>query len=224
MNMNTCIKILFVVFATFIFATSYSQFGMYASAAYMNANSISSFYNNTAPGLGQDIGSATFQGNDFGFFEQNSGLFKLVGGEIKTFKGAADNVCSGTLHYTIYPAGIRPAAPVYNNIDLDFYSDCFAPSCGSFYGAYDINAGGGCCSERDQKWQNPGFGIAANIELTTNPIGNYTLEIYYSYTGEDGGNGCGTTKYDNNSNNQANYTANFSITPTCPSALAISTW
>ncbi len=67
-----------------------------------------------------------------------------------------------------------------------------------------------------QKWQSPGFGTAANIDLTTNPAGDYTLEIYYSYTGEDGGTGCGTTKFDNNNNDPANYTGSFTITAATP--------
>ncbi|MBC7535014.1 MAG: T9SS type A sorting domain-containing protein [Ferruginibacter sp.] len=192
------------------------QFGHYASAVYVNANGGSFFYNNTAPGLGQDIGSNTFQGTDFGIFEQNSGGLKIAGSEIKTFKGMADNVCAASLNYTVYPVGIRPASPIYSSIPLGFYSDCFAPACGSFFGSYNIAAGGGCCSERDQKWQNPGLGVAVNIDLTANPIGTYTFEIYYSYTGQDGGSGCGTTKYDNNNSNPVNYTAAFTITAAVP--------
>jgi Secretion system C-terminal sorting domain len=193
-----------------------AQFGLYASAAFMNISGSNSFYNNTMPGLGQNIGIATFQGTNFGAFEQNSGNLKLIGAEIKTFKGGSDNVCSGTLNYTVYITGSRPASPIFSAINLGFYSDCFAPACGAFFGSYNIGAGGGCCSPGDQKWQNPGSGSAANIDLTTYTPGNYTLEIYYSYTGQDGGGGCGTTKYDNNSSNPANYTANFTITIPVP--------
>ena len=211
------IKRIVVVILLIVTGTnSFSQFGLYASAAYMNISGSNSFYNNTAPGLGQDIGSVAFQGADFGIFEQNSGNLKIVGSEIKTFKGTLDNVCSGTLFFTVYPNGSRPVSPVFTPINLGFYSDCFAPSCGSFFGSFNITAGGGCCSARDQKWQNPGFGSPANIDLTNNTPGIYTLEIYYSYTGEDGGSGCGTTKYDNNSNNPTNYTATFTITLPVP--------
>ncbi len=136
---------------------SYGQFGLYASAAFINVNGTSSFYNNTAPGLGQDIGSTSYQGTNLGVFEQNSGNLILVGAEIKTFKGAADNVCSGTLNFTIYITGSRPASPVYTPIDLGFYSDCFAPACGTFFGSYNIAAGGGCCSERDPEMAKPGL-------------------------------------------------------------------
>jgi hypothetical protein len=210
------LKHLLVTLLLFSGLASYGQFGLYASAAYINVNGSISFYNNTAPGLGQDIGSTSFQGADFGLFEQNSGNLKLVGSEIKTYKGIADNVCGGKLNYTVYPLGARPASPVYSSIDLGFYSDCFAPACGSFFGAFNLAAGGGCCSDRDQKWQNPGFGVSANIDLTANSIGVYTLEMYYSFTGEDAGNGCGTTKYDNNNNAPANYTASFTITAASP--------
>ena len=192
------------------------QFGHYASAVYIRTNGGSSFYNNTAPGLGQDIGTNSFGGIDFGIFEQNSGELKIVGSEIKTFKGMADNVCAASLNYTVYPVGVRPVSPIYSSIPLGFYADCFAPGCGSFFGSFDIAAGGGCCSDRDQKWQNPGLGVAVNIDLSINPIGSYALEIYYSYTGEDGGNGCGTTKFDNNNNNPVNYTAAFTITAAVP--------
>lgn len=30
-------------------------------------------------------------------------ILKIVGSEIKTYKGLSDNVCSGTMNYTIYP-------------------------------------------------------------------------------------------------------------------------
>ena len=210
-------KKLIVVILLSVPATNlFAQFGLYASAAYINQNGSNSFYNNTAPGLGQDIGTTTFQGTGLGVYEQNSGNLKLVGSEVKTFKGVTDNVCSAALNYTIYLAGSRPASPVFTAIDLGFYSDCFAPACGSFFGSYNILAGGGCCSDRDQKWQNPGSGTAANIDLTNNVPGIYTLEIYYSYTGQDGGSGCTTTKYDNNNNNPTNYTAGFTITIPIP--------
>jgi len=209
-------KIFSVTTCLLFFASAHAQFGLFASAAYIYNGTSSSFYNNTAPGLGQDIGLLGFQGTDFGVFEQNSGNLKLIGAEIKTFKGVADNVCSGTLYFTVYISGARPASPVFTPINLGFYSDCFAPACGSFFGSFNLAAGGGCCSDRDQKWQNPGFGVAANIDLTTYVPGNYTLEMYYAFAGEDGGNGCGTTKYDNNNNNPVNYSASFVITAAVP--------
>ena len=209
-------KILFAFFLLIPFINSNAQFGLYASAVYININGSSSFYNNTAPGLGQDIGSVSFQGANFGVFEQNTGNLKIVGSEIKTFKGVSDNVCSGTMNYTVYPVGARPVSPVFSSVVLGFYSDCFAPTCGSFFGSYSVLSGGGCCSAGDQKWQNPGTGLPVNIDLTNNTPGVYTLEVYYDYTGQDGGNGCGTTKYDNNNNNPVNYIAGFTITAPVP--------
>jgi len=209
-------KILFAFFLLIPFINSNAQFGLYASAVYININGSSSFYNNTAPGLGQDIGSVSFQGANFGVFEQNTGNLKIIGSEIKTFKGVSDNVCSGTMNYTVYPVGARPVSPVFSSVVLGFYSDCFAPTCGSFFGSYTVLSGGGCCSAGDQKWQNPGTGLPVNIDLTNNTPGVYTLEVYYDYTGQDGGNGCGTTKYDNNNNNPVNYTAGFTITAPVP--------
>ena len=87
-------KILVLIILSIAGTNAFSQFGLYASAAYMNINGSNSFYNNTAPGLGQNIGTLPFQGTDFGIFEQNSGNLKLVGSEIKTYKGVLDNVCS----------------------------------------------------------------------------------------------------------------------------------
>lgn len=209
-------KLLVIILFSITSSSVFAQFGLYASAAYMNINGSNSFYNNTAPGLGQDIGSIAFQGANFGIFEQYSGNLKITGSEIKTYKGVSDNVCSGTLFYTVYPDGSRPVSPVFTGIDLGFYSDCFAPACGSFFGSYNLGAGGGCCSAGDQKWQSPGNGSAANIDLTTYAPGAYTLEVYYAYTGQDGGSGCSTTKYDNNANNPTNYTAGFTLTMAIP--------
>ena len=58
--------------------------------------------------------------------------------------------------------------------------------------------------------------MAADIDLTSFAPGDYTLEIYYSYTGQDGGAGCIATKFDNNNNNPVNYTASFTISATAP--------
>ena len=209
-------KLIVIIIVLITGIDSFAQFGLYASAAYINTNGSNTFYNNTAPGLGQDIGTTAFQGTNFGLFEQNSGTLKFTGAEIKTFKGASDNVCSGTLYFTVYLTGSRPASPVFTPIILGFYSNCFAPACGTFFGSYDLMAGGGCCSAGDQKWQSPGSGSPANIDLTTYIPGDYTLEVYYAYTGQDGGAGCGTTKYDNNNNNPTNYTASFTITIPVP--------
>ena len=209
-------KLLLAGMITLAIKSSIAQFGLYASAVYIHVNGSSTFYNNTAPGLGQDIGSQTFQGNNFGVFEQLSGNLRITGSEIKTFNGIADDVCSGTLNFTIYAVGSRPASPVFTQVQLGFYSDCFAPSCGSFFGSFSPLSGGGCCTAGDQKWQNPGNGVPVNYDLTNNPPGVYTLEVYYEYTGQDGGNGCGTTKYDNNNNNPENYTAGFTITAPVP--------
>lgn len=208
-------KTLLAIILVFNFS-SHAQFGLFASAAYMKVNSVQAFYNNTAPGLGQNIGNAVFQGTNFGVFERNTGRLKLIGAEIKTFKGVTDNVCSGTINYVVYPVGARPAVPIFNSIALGFYSDCIAPACTTFFGSFTVASGGGCCSERDQKWQSPGSGTPVEVDLTNITEGNYTLEIFYSFTGEDGGNDCPTTKFDNNGNSPDNYTANFTITAPLP--------
>ncbi len=204
-----------------IFSTaSYSMFGSYASAVYVNINGTSSFYNTTAPGNGQDIGSLGYQGTNLGSYTQNSGQLILAGGEIKSYKGGSDNVCSGTMYFTVYPVGMRPVSPVFTGVGLGFYTNCTDAGCSGFPNSFPLAQGGGCCNPADQKWQFPGGGNGGgndgNINLTTYSQGTYTLEVYYQITGEDNGGGCSTTKYDNNNSNPTNFTATFTIVGITP--------
>ncbi|CAN5453684.1 hypothetical protein BH10BAC3_BH10BAC3_29510 [soil metagenome] len=194
----------------------FSQFDYYATAVYLNKNGNSSFYNTSSPGIGQDIGTNTFQGTNLGSFGKNSGDLQIAGAEIKTFKSVTANVCSSTVFFTVYPAGQRPAAPVYTSVGLGFFANCTEPSCESFSNSFALDKGGGCCSIGDQKWQFPGGGNGGgndgNIDITNQEPGNYTLEIYYQVTGQNEGSGCGESKYDNNNSAPANYIASFTIT------------
>lgn len=199
-------------------SAAFAQFDFYATAAYITINGDSKFYNTTAPGNGQDIGADGFQNASFGTFQQNSGSLLLAGGEVKTFKAANGNVCSATLFFTVYPKNNRPAAPVYSSVGLGFYSNCTGGECSQFPASFPADKGGGCCNTGDQKWQFPaggnGGGNDGNIDITNHEPGDYTLEIYYQVTGQENGNGCSESRYDNNTSAQANYTASFSISAT----------
>jgi len=213
-------KLLPILFSIFLSIPCFADFGIYATAVYININGTSAFHNCLAPGNGQSIGNVSFQGTNLGSFYQNDGNLVLAGAEIKSFKGSADNVCSGTIYYTVYLKNQRPQNPGFLPIGLGFYSDCTDPTCGSFPNAFPQGKGGGCCNPGDQKWQFPGGGNGGgangNIDLTSRGTGEYTLEVYFQITGQDNGNGCGTTKYDSQNSNPTNYTASFSILPVLP--------
>jgi len=65
----------------------------------------------------------------------------------------------------------------------------------------------GTCSEGDQKWKD----YSLNVDfINALAVGNYILEIYFSYTGSDTSTStCETTKYINNLN--SNYKATFTV-------------
>lgn len=213
-------KLYFILLAALASLPVFSQFDFYATAIYLSANGNTSFYNTTTPGNDQTIGAITFHGASLGSFAQNSGALTVAGAEIKTFKSANGNVCSGTVFFTVYPVGQRPASPVYTSIGLGFYSNCADPACGSFPNAFPLAKGGGCCNPLDQKWQFPGGGNGGgndgNIDLTARAPGDYILEVYYQVTGQENGNGCTQSKYDNNASAPANYTASFTISAVLP--------
>lgn len=194
-------KIVLHIFGLALFISAKAEFGVWASAVYLNVNGTAQFYNNQP--LSPDpnaIGAINFSGS-LGNFGINSGLLKIGGAEIKTFKNNNGNVCGGTLFYTVYQQGNRPGSPVFSQINLGFFCNCSG-------GNFNSCGGGGCTDGSDQKWQN----VSQNIDLTTMAAGNYTLEIYYSISGHPTNNGaCDQTRFDNNGNNPTNYTANFTL-------------
>ncbi len=180
------------------------NFGEFASAAYVKSCGVAGFYNLTGSGancINTSCGTV-FQGTNFGSFFQNSGALVLKGGEIKTWKNGGANVCGGNLMYTLYPTGFRPASPIFSPCNLPFKANC----------AGSIFADGlGPCGGNDQKWSR----VNDSIDLTNLSPGNYTLEIYIEYYGDDfSTSGCGTTRYV--SNGGSNYLATFSIVTTSP--------
>jgi hypothetical protein len=198
-------RVLALLIATMFSLSSYADFGVYASAVYLNVNGNGEFYNTLKPGNTQDITNVDFTG-DLGTFENNSGLLKLNGAEIKSYKNGG-NVCSGTIFYRIYADGSTPGA--FNSINLPFYSACTGSSCNGFPNSFDY--GGGCCNPDDQKWQQ----AAQQIDLTAYPSGKYVLEVYYTITGDGSStSGCGSTAYDTNNSN--NYKVTYTITNQLP--------
>jgi hypothetical protein len=200
-------KLILSIVLVFIFlGNSKAQFGIFASATYINTNGTSQFYNTTD--LQPDpnaIGTLNLQNANFGTYTQNSNSLSILGAEIKTFKNTNGNVCSGDMYYTVYPVGNRPVNPFFNDVPLAFYDDCSG-------GAFPT---GGPCSAGDQKWRN----ISQAIDLTNNTPGTYTLELYYQANGTNDGT-CGDfIVYDNNNTNPVNYTATFTISSITPVTL-----
>ena len=185
------------------------NFNEFASAVYIYNCASAVFYNTSGSGvncINTDC-SILFDGSDFGSFDQNSGQLALLGGEIKTFKknNTPANVCGGNLNYVVYDLGNRPASPIFTAIPLPFAANCNT-------GTNVFNDGFGPCgldpTSDDQKWNE----LSAGIDLTNRPIGDYTLEVYYDYTGDYNSNSdCDDIRYINNNSNPTNFTANFEI-------------
>lgn len=185
------------------------EFNEFASAVYIN-NCVSPVYYNTSGSGVNCINtncSVLFHGSDFGSFDQNSGQLELLGGEIKTFKknNVPANVCGANLNYVVYQLGNRPASPVFTTIPLPFAANCntVTNTFDDGFGPCDLDA-----TSTDQKWNQ----LSAGIDLTNRPIGNYTLEVYYDYTGDyNSTSDCDDVRYINNNSNPTNFTANFEI-------------
>lgn len=183
-----------------------NNFGIFSSAINFqtcDANiSPYAFYNFSATGVGNQIGSEAFEGNDLGSFFQNSNSLILQGGEAKTFKkvsGNDGNVCSVKLYYRVYEQSVTPSGS-FTSITLPFFENCSGTS---------FTAGDPCESANgDQKWQN----IAGNIDLTIFAPNTYILEAYYEVEGDNNTGACDLVAYDNNSG--ANYKGTFTILST----------
>ncbi len=188
-----------LLFFTLIFSAR-AEFGIWASAVYLNVNGSPQFYNTQKQvGNPNAIGPVDF-GANLGSFGANGGLLKIGGAEINTSKTSGGNVCGGTLYYTVYLQGSRPAVPAFSAISLGFFCNCNGGSFSTCGGA------GSCNNASDQKFQN----VSQSVDLTAFANGNYTLEIYYAASGEPSSTGCTQVRLDNNAGN--NYTVNFTIT------------
>jgi hypothetical protein len=186
----------------FSFQLIAQNFGDFASGIFINNCGNSQFYNTSGSGdncINPNC-ATVFNGVNFGSFNQNSGALAIRGGEIKTWKNGGGNVCSARLNFIVYPTGSRPATPTFTVMNLPFKANC---NSGTF------EDGLGPCGGSDQKWSTEVYGPE---NLTTLAPGDYTIEVYYDYVGDDNSNSqCRDTKYINNGNNPTNYTATFSI-------------
>ena len=198
--MRKTISILFLL-TTFLVVGQ--NFGDFASAIYLNNCGTTQFYNTSGSGANciNPTCATVFDGTNYGSFNQNSNGLQIKGGEIKTWKNACcGNVCSARMNYVIYTTGLRPGSPVFTVMNLPFKCGC---------GGATFTDGLGPCGGSDQKWSTV---TAGPVDLTNRAPGNYTVEIYFDYSGDDGSNsGCGTTKYINNGGSPTNYTATFQI-------------
>jgi Secretion system C-terminal sorting domain len=180
---------LFLLFVIPFYAKA--AFGVFGSAVYIYKNGTNTFYNCN----GTNIGSVPFSG-DLGTFSQNTSTLKLQGAEIKTWRDAGSNVCTPIMQYRIYSGGPSGA---FTPVDIPFFSNL--------------------PSNNDQKWQKPGTGTVLNLDMTTLPVGTYTIQIYFQIPGNNNGNvNCPDTNYD--SNGGSNYAMTFTIT--APFALELS--
>jgi hypothetical protein len=191
-------KFLLLLICLLIYKLSLSTFGEFASAVNITTTSAVN-YNTSGSGVNciNTTCSTVFDGVNFGSFVKNSGDLKLTGGEIKTWKDSWSNVCGGTLYYTIYLDGFRPGSPIFSSISLPFKANC---SSGVF------TDGIGPCGGNDQKWAT----FSSSIDLTAFNAGNYAIEVYFEYYGDDGStSGCGTNRYI--SNFGSNYIAKYTL-------------
>lgn len=191
-------KTLLCILSFALLGYAQAQFGFFASAVYIHANDTTQFYSTYDQKPDQDaIGNLNFQGADLGTYVENSDSLYMPGGQVKIYKNTNGDVCSVDMYYTIYPVGNRPASPLFQNVVLPFYDNCS----GTFFPT------GGRCMAGDQKWQS----VSQTIDLTTLPIGTYTLEIYYQVNGSNDANCGDAIAYDNNNSNPTNYTSSFTI-------------
>lgn len=187
-----------------ITVSAQNEFGIWASAIYLSTDggATKKFYNtNPLTGDANAIGTVNFSGS-LGTFTAGENKLVVNGAELKTWKGTNANVCGGKVNYRIYPKGSTPSGP-FSQIAVGYKCDCNT----------NVFADGlGACGARDQKWSTTDVNNA--ITLPTNP-GVYVLEVYYEVSGQAGGTSqCSDTRYD--SNNSANYSAEFTVNAPLP--------
>jgi hypothetical protein len=195
---------LLVALAGTITVSAQNEFGIWASAINLSTDggATKKFYNtNPLTGDANAIGTVNFSGS-LGTFTAGETKLVVNGAELKTWKGTNANVCGGKVNYRIFPKGSTPSGS-FSQIAVGFKCDCNT----------NVFADGlGACGARDQKWSTTDVNNA--ITLPTNP-GVYVLEVYYEVSGQAGGTSqCSDTRYD--SNNSANYSAEFTVNAPLP--------
>jgi gliding motility-associated-like protein len=161
------------------------RFGDFASAVQIN-NGSSTLFNTTSPGIGDDDEINPFgpylMNNFLGVFNPNSEGLRITGAEIKTYMNGG-NVCNDSkIHYRTFKQGSVPG---------DFISLALSElvTCGSTNDANEFADFLGPCNGNDRKWKNYGL----NEDLTAqNCVGDYILEIFYTYEGSN----CNTSSCD----------------------------
>lgn len=192
------IRFLLFIFIFFLGSEAKADFGIWASAVYLDINGSPAFYNTQKNSTLGNIGAASFSSN-LGVFGQNSGNLILEGAELRTFKSPSNNICGGYLYYTVYPATARPASPEFSSIYLPATCNCNGSS---FAGC----GGGACGNVYDQKFQ----AVNRSVDLTAYTAGDYVLEVYFQINGENSSiNSCTASKIDNADGN--NYRTGFTI-------------
>ena len=125
----------------------------------------------------QTSSETAFNGTSLG----STSTLTLTGGQGKSYKNGAGNVCGITLNYMVKVSGGSDGS--WNSFALN----------------YDSDLGSG-----NQQWTTTGQSINILSGLST---GNYELHVYFSMPGGDFG-GCSSTEYLSNSGN--NYVLTFS--------------
>lgn len=201
-----CVVLVLLLSLFFSKSIEAQTFGTNASAVWITNCEQNDFFN-TSGDPSHLIGPSanTFNNANLGAYTQNSGSLILRGGEVKTFKNpGVANVCNVRMYYRVYLQSGVPGP--FNTIDLPFFENCDVP--GSQFPS------GGACIDGDQKWRR----IIADgettpyspVDLTTFPVGSYTLEVYYEVTGSFTSTSlCNDVVTLNNSG--ANYKASFAI-------------
>lgn len=116
----------------------------------------------------------------------------------RTFKNGGDNICSATMHYSVYPAS---GSPSFTAVNLPFAENL-------------------CCGNPgDQEWNTNGGGgsgaISINLANGLAP-GSYKIAVYYSARGHASGGNCSSTFEVFLSNGGNNYVANLTVNAVAP--------
>ncbi len=182
-------------------ASTFANSNIFESLVVINANSSGSvFYAMSGSSNTQ------FDGLNLGTFNPAMGdTLALTGGEVDTFKNGTDDITGADLHYAIYPAGGPTGA--FADMNLPFFQEF--PTFGTFPG--------------DQKWQVPGTGSFANINVLSGlPTGTYDFAVYttanFTFIDPTTGGLDHDTHFDNQ--NGDNYVATFTVVPE-PASLSV---
>ncbi|AWA29573.1 hypothetical protein HYN48_05425 [Flavobacterium magnum] len=208
MKKNYCLLLILLCIAF----SGYSQnFECFASGIRINNTIYNISGSQPIQLINPDPGASFFDGVALGVFSQNSGCAAITAGEVKTWKTASSNVCSVTLQWRVYPAGLPSGT--FNTIPLAQVFECNTVT--SIF-----NDGLGPCAANDQKWKD--YGLNVNF-LTGLTPGNYTLEVFYSFDGSDvTASGCETTRFISNSGQ--NFRASFTVSnPTASPSVSATT-